>query len=248
MSQLSVQLVRLDARPLKVEALGPEYRIYGLSAHRQSGLLCLWIRRWQPAKAVVTDPAHYQEVAATVSGWEGDLLAGPEGLLTLVTDPQVDLVVSALVGAAGIEPTLAAVKAGKRVALANKESLVAAGAVIIPALKTSGATLLPVDSEHSAIFQCLQGQAPEDLQRIHLTASGGPFRQMSLEEMERITPEAALQHPTWQMGGKITVDSATMMNKGLEGSCSLVRSGHEQIKVAHSRIVHSLIELTMARS
>ncbi len=230
-----------------VEALGPDYRIYGLSAHRQSGLLAEQIKRWRPAKAVVTDPAHYQQVAAAVSGWEGELLAGPEGLLALVTDPQVDLVVSALVGAAGIQPTLAAVKAGKRVALANKESLVAAGAVIIPALAASGATLLPVDSEHSAIFQCLQGQAPENLQRIHLTASGGPFRQLSLPEMERITPEAALQHPTWQMGGKITIDSATMMNKGLEviEAHWLFGLDYERIRVViHPQsIVHSLIEM-----
>ncbi|NLW56726.1 MAG: 1-deoxy-D-xylulose-5-phosphate reductoisomerase [Firmicutes bacterium] len=230
-----------------VEALGPEYRIYGLSAHRQSGLLAEQIRRWRPAKAVVTDPEHYQKVAAAVSGWEGELLAGPEGLLALVTDPKVDLVVSALVGAAGIQPTLAAVQAGKRVALANKESLVAAGEVIIPALETSGATLLPVDSEHSAIFQCLQGSAKQDLQQIHLTASGGPFRQMSLTEMESITPEAALQHPTWQMGGKITVDSATMMNKGLEviEAHWLFGMEYERIKVViHPQsIVHSLIEM-----
>lgn len=230
-----------------VEALGAEYRIYGISAHNQSSLLVEQIKLLHPAKVVVTNPVHYQNVAAAISGWEGDLLSGPEGLIALVTDPQVDLVVSAIVGAAGIQPTLAAVNAGKKVALANKESLVAAGEVIVSTLKTKGATLLPVDSEHSAIFQCLQGSSKQALQQIHLTASGGPFRQMPLKEMERISPEAALHHPTWKMGGKITVDSATMMNKGLEviEAHWLFDVDYERIKVViHPQsVVHSLIEL-----
>ncbi|NLW59966.1 MAG: 1-deoxy-D-xylulose-5-phosphate reductoisomerase [Firmicutes bacterium] len=228
--------------------LASEFRVYGLSAHNQGVRLAELIREYRPAKAVVTNDQHYQGVLAATAGWDGELLSGPDGLLELVTDPAVDVVVSALVGAAGIRPTLAALQAGKKVALANKESLVAAGELIMAALKKDGpAQLIPVDSEHSAVFQCLQAVAAPDLQQIHLTASGGPFRDWTREEMKKVTPAAALAHPTWRMGGKITIDSATLMNKGLEviEAHWLFGLSYDRIKVViHPQsIVHSLIEL-----
>ncbi len=228
--------------------LHDEIEIYGLSAHTQTSMLAEQIRRYKPQKAVVTEPLQYSKTLSMVSGWDGQLLSGREGLLELVTDPEVDLVVSAVVGAAGIEPTLAALQAGKKVALANKESLVAAGEVIMEeASKSKGVILLPVDSEHSAIFQCLQGTKPKELKYIHLTASGGPFRQFSRDQMEEITPQAALAHPTWQMGGKITIDSATLMNKGLEviEAHWLFGLDYDRIRVViHPQsVVHSMIEM-----
>ena len=231
-----------------VENLAADYRIYGLTAHHQGALLSTQIRKFQPAKAVVTAAEQYQSVLAATPEWAGQLLAGPEGLIELVTDPAVDVVVSAVVGAAGIRPTLAALEAGKKVALANKECLVAAGELILAALeKEKNAALIPVDSEHSAIFQCLQAVAAPDLKQVHLTASGGPFRQFTTQQMEAITPEAALNHPTWQMGGKITIDSATLMNKGLEviEAHWLFGLSYDRIKVVvHPQsIIHSLIEL-----
>ncbi|NLY91025.1 MAG: 1-deoxy-D-xylulose-5-phosphate reductoisomerase [Firmicutes bacterium] len=233
------------------QALADRFRIYGLSAHNQGARLAEQIRRLSPAKAVVTNPEHYREVLTMTPGWPGELLSGPEGLLELVTDPAVDVVVSAMVGAAGIRPTLAALQAGKKVALANKETLVAAGEIIMAELAQDNqdhtVRLIPVDSEHSAIFQCLQAVQPAALKEVHLTASGGPFRQFTIEQMRTISPEAALAHPTWRMGGKITIDSATLMNKGLEviEAHWLFGLPYDRIQVViHPQsIVHSLIEL-----
>jgi 1-deoxy-D-xylulose-5-phosphate reductoisomerase len=197
---------------------------------------------------VVTAEELYQEVITATPAWAGQLLVGLEGLIELVTDPAVDVVVSALVGAVGIQPTLAALQAGKKVALANKECLVAAGELLLAALsKEKTAALIPIDSEHSAVFQCLQAVAAADLKQVHLTASGGPFRRFTTGQMEGITPEAALNHPTWQMGGKITIDSATLMNKGLEviEAHWLFGLPYDRIKVViHPQsVVHSFIEL-----
>lgn len=230
------------------QVLAAEFRVYGLTAHNRGDLLAAQIRKFRPAKAVVTNAQQSPVVTAATNGWEGELLTGPTGLIELVTDPAVDVVVSAVVGAAGIQPTLAALQAGKKVALANKETLVAAGELIMAALaKEPSARLIPVDSEHSAIFQCLQAIAEPDLKQVHLTASGGPFRNWTVEEMERVTPAAALAHPTWRMGGKITVDSATLMNKGLEviEAHWLFGLPYDRIKVViHPQsIIHSLIEL-----
>lgn len=145
-----------------------------------------------------------------------DLFAGGQALEDLVTSPEVDLVVMAMVGAQALGPTLAALKAGKDVALATKEVLVAGGEIVMHAARTSGARLLPVDSEHNAIFQCLQGDNEADVHKLILTASGGPFRQMAADKLAHVTPQQALRHPTWDMGAKVTIDSATLMNKGLE--------------------------------
>lgn len=176
------------------------------------------------------------------------VLAGLDGLSVLAALPEVDLVVSAVVGAVGISPTMAAVRAGKQIALANKETLVSAGAVIIPAARRYGAKLIPVDSEHSAIFQCLEGRDPRQIGRLILTASGGPFRQCRPEDLEHVSRDQALCHPNWRMGGKITIDSATMFNKGLE-----IIEAHWLFDVDYDRIsvvihpesiVHSMVELS----
>jgi 1-deoxy-D-xylulose-5-phosphate reductoisomerase len=175
-----------------------------------------------------------------------ELLAGPEGLASLVADVSADVVVSALVGAAGLVPTLAAIRAGRTIALANKETLVMAGALMTRAAREHGVRLLPVDSEHSALFQCLAGAAPREVRRLVLTASGGPFRGWARPALERVTVEQALRHPTWRMGAKITIDSATLMNKGLE-----VLEAHWLFGVPFERIdvvvhpqsiVHSMVE------
>ncbi|MBI3391652.1 MAG: 1-deoxy-D-xylulose-5-phosphate reductoisomerase [Nitrospirae bacterium] len=177
-----------------------------------------------------------------------EIVGGIEGLIRAAAHPEADLVVSAIVGAAGLVPTLAAIHAGKNVALANKETLVMAGEIVMAAARASGVRILPIDSEHSAIFQALAGHRPEDVSRIILTASGGPFRETPMEHLRRVTPRQALRHPTWKMGNKITIDSATLMNKGLE-----VIEAHwifglppERIDVLiHPQsIVHSLVEFT----
>ncbi|MFS8542948.1 MAG: 1-deoxy-D-xylulose-5-phosphate reductoisomerase [Limnochordales bacterium] len=173
--------------------------------------------------------------------------AGEAALVELVTRPDVDLVVMAMVGAGALVPTLAALEAGKDVALATKEVLVAGGSLVMEAARKSGARLLPVDSEHSAIFQCLQGEAPRAVARLILTASGGPFRSTPLEALPRVTPAQALRHPTWRMGAKVTVDSATLMNKGLEviEAHWLFGTPWDRIDVVvHPQsIVHSCVEL-----
>jgi 1-deoxy-D-xylulose-5-phosphate reductoisomerase len=175
-----------------------------------------------------------------------ELLGGPEGLASLAADVSADVVVSALVGAAGLVPTLAAIRAGRTVALANKEPLVMAGALMTRAAREHGVRLLPVDSEHSALFQCLAAAAPREVRRLVLTASGGPFRGWSRGALESVTVEQALCHPTWRMGAKITIDSATLMNKGLE-----ILEAHWLFGVPFERIdvvvhpqsiVHSMVE------
>lgn len=171
-----------------------------------------------------------------------------QGLQEMVQRDDVDLVLNAIVGAAGIIPTLAAIEAGKDVALANKETLVAAGSVVMAAVRKHQVRLLPVDSEHSAIFQCLQSVNSQHLHKVILTASGGPFRKSTIEELEAATVESALAHPTWNMGGKITIDSATLMNKGLEVIEARwlfdVPGEHIEVLVHPQSVVHSLVELT----
>ena len=173
-------------------------------------------REFRPRYAVVCDPAAFRAADRAAFPPETKLLRGEEGVARLVTDPEVDVVVSAVVGAAGLHGTWAAVDSGKTVALANKETLVVAGPLVTQLAAKRGAKLLPVDSEHSAVFQAMTGYAASDVARVVLTASGGPFRGKSAAELEAATPEQALRHPTWRMGPKITIDSATLMNKALE--------------------------------
>lgn len=244
----------IGASTLDVVARHPDrYRIFALSGHRRLSELADLCRRFQPVYAAVPDQASAEQLAALLQGAEGrpEILVGEGGLEAIAAHPQVDTVMAAIVGAAGLKPTLAAVKAGKRVLLANKEALVMSGALFIEAVQASGATLLPIDSEHNAIFQCLAdpatpGLARKGVRRILLTASGGPFRETPAEQLIGVTPDQACAHPKWSMGRKISVDSATLMNKGLEliEACWLFEATPEQVEVViHPQsVIHSLVD------
>lgn len=244
----------IGASTLDVVAQHPDrYQVFALSGHRRLAELADLCRRFQPSYAAVPDQASADQLVALLQGAEAapEILVGEEGLATIAAHPQVDTVMAAIVGAAGLRPTLAAVKAGKRVLLANKEALVMSGALFIEAVRTSGATLLPIDSEHNAIFQCLAdpaapGLARKGVRRILLTASGGPFRQTPADQLVDVTPAQACAHPKWSMGRKISVDSATLMNKGLEliEACWLFAAAPDQVEVVvHPQsVIHSLVD------
>lgn len=201
---------------LEVIASMPQrFHVQYLTANRNITLLREQIHRFRPRAVAVLEEGNASAVRQIVNG-STEVLVGEEGLREIVTRPDVDTVVSALVGFAGLKPTLWAVEAGKNVALANKETLVAAGELVMRMVREKGVRLLPVDSEHSAILQCLQGESLATVERLILTASGGPFLHLDQKDFETISVPQALNHPTWKMGTKITVDSATLMNKGLE--------------------------------
>jgi 1-deoxy-D-xylulose-5-phosphate reductoisomerase len=198
-----------------ISSLPQRLSALGFSGHRNLDLLQTQIARHRPRWVALTDDANFGEFdPAQLAGAE--LLFGDDGIRRMVSDPETDIVVSAIVGAAGLNGTWAALEAGKTVALANKETLVVAGPLVMRLARERSAQLLPVDSEHSAVFQALAGCKPGEIRRIVLTASGGPFRGRCRAELENVTPDDALRHPTWRMGPKITVDSATLMNKALE--------------------------------
>jgi len=199
-----------------IASSGGLFRPHLLAAHTSVGPLLEQARIHRPCWVVVTDPAAAATIGATALPAGTQLAVGPEALDDLVRAPEVDRVVSAIVGAAGLRSTLAALDAGKTVALANKETLVMAGPLVMRLAAERGAVLLPVDSEHSAIHQALRSGTADEVVRVILTASGGPFRTAPRESLETVTPQEALRHPTWSMGPKITIDSATMMNKALE--------------------------------
>lgn len=231
---------------LEVIAAFPDrFRVAYLTAHRNIDLLQEQIQHFRPRGVVVQDGTHASRLQKLIGG-NVEVLAGEEALEEIVCREDVDLVLSALVGFAGVRPTLAAVTAGKNVALANKEALVVAGELIMRAVREHGARLLPVDSEHSAILQCLQGEDVRRVERLILTASGGPFLDLPPEDLASVTVEAALNHPTWKMGTKITIDSATLMNKGLEVIEAFWLFGlpPEKIDVViHPQsIIHSMVE------
>lgn len=229
---------------LEVAGRHPErFDVVGLAANRSVDDLLLQAQRFEPRKVVVVDEEAHAGARERLGGRGA---AGREALLDLAEDPEVDVVLNALVGSAGLEPTLRALRAGKRVALANKESLVAGGDLVMNAAREGGGELIPVDSEHSAILQCLEGYHLSSVERIVLTASGGPFRGLDREALERVRPEEALEHPTWSMGAKITVDSATLANKALE-----VIEAHFLYDISYDRldavihpqsIIHSFVE------
>ncbi len=239
---------------LDVIARHPDrFAVVALAAHRNWQKLAALCRRFRPAWAAMLDPnaARALESALAADGTRTRVLAGARGLAEIAALPDVDTVLAAIVGAAGLEPTLAAARTGKRILLANKEALVIGGAWFIQAAREGGATLLPIDSEHNAIFQCLPAgyagtPGAAGVRRILLTASGGPFRELPLAELARVTPEQACAHPNWTMGRKISVDSATMMNKGLEviEAHWLFGMPREAIDVViHPQsVVHSLVE------
>nr|WP_201983630.1 1-deoxy-D-xylulose-5-phosphate reductoisomerase [Hymenobacter rubidus] len=223
------------------------FQVAVLSAQRQWELLARQALEFRPAVVVIGDEAFYQPLKAALAGQpETQVLAGAAALAEVVTRPEIDIVLTALVGYAGLLPTVAAIRAGKDIALANKETLVVAGELITGLIKKHNVRLLPVDSEHSAIFQCLVGEAQNPVEKIILTASGGPFRGRSALEMESVTKAQALRHPNWDMGAKITIDSASLMNKGLEviEAKWLFGLTNEQIDVVvHPQsIVHSLVQ------
>jgi 1-deoxy-D-xylulose-5-phosphate reductoisomerase len=229
-----------------VERFPDRFRAVALAAGRNVELLAEQVRRHEPELVSVADEASAAELRARVPGYAGTILAGAEGPLAVATHPGADIVLSALVGALGLEPTLAAIDAGKDVALANKEVLVVAGALVTRAARARGVRLLPVDSEHNAIFQALHGHNPAEVRRLILTASGGPFLRHTSAELASVTRADALKHPTWKMGPKITIDSATLMNKGLE-----VIEAHWLFDVPPERIdvvihpqsiIHSMVE------
>ncbi|MBO2925931.1 1-deoxy-D-xylulose-5-phosphate reductoisomerase [Metapseudomonas otitidis] len=258
------------SRPLRVSVLGAtgsiglstldviarhpqRYEVFAISGFsRLTELQALCIRH-RPRFAVVPDAsaARVLQDALISAGLDTRVLSGEAGLCEIAAHPDVDAVMAAIVGAAGLRPTLAAVEAGKRVLLANKEALVMSGALFIQAVRRHGAVLLPIDSEHNAIFQCLPGDYGRGLvqvgvRRILLTASGGPFRETPLEALANVTPEQACAHPNWSMGRKISVDSASMMNKGLEliEACWLFDAAPSQVEVViHPQsVIHSLVD------
>ena len=237
----------IGEQTLEVAAAFPErFQIVALAAGRRVEKLAEQVRRFQPALVSVAEPDAALALKGQLGGDAPEIAVGDAGLRAVAT-ADADLVVSALVGAVGLAPTLAAIRAGHDVALANKEVMVMAGALVLREVKARGVRLLPVDSEHSAIFQVLAGQRPQDLLRIVLTASGGPFRTWTAERIAGASVDEALAHPNWSMGPKITIDSATLMNKGLEviEARWLFDTKPERIDVVvHPQsVVHSLVEL-----
>ncbi|ARU62491.1 1-deoxy-D-xylulose-5-phosphate reductoisomerase [Tumebacillus avium] len=228
-----------------VQSHPEEFRVATLAAGRNIDLLLLQIEQFRPEIVSVADEAGRDAVRARF-GSQVEVLTGLEGLIACATHPDVDVVVTAVVGSVGLLPTMKALEAGKDIALANKETLVAAGHLVMELAQAKGCAILPVDSEHSAIYQCLHRERPVDVDRIILTASGGSFRDKTREEMQVATVSGALNHPNWAMGAKITVDSATLMNKGLEviEAHWLFGMPYDRIDVVvhPESIVHSLVE------
>lgn len=237
----------IGTQTLDVMAEYPEcFRASLLAAHRNWELLADQARRFRPRAVVIADESLMPRLKEAIDGTGVKVYGGDRAIEELAADPAHDTVVAAMVGYSGLPSVLAAARAGKRIALANKETLVAAGELVTRLCREHGAELLPVDSEHSAIFQCLQGEAPEAVSRIILTASGGPFRTCTIDELETKTPADALRHPNWDMGAKVTIDSASMMNKGFEMiearwlfSCP---PEHIAVAVHPQSIVHSMVE------
>ena len=234
-------LAVVDAHPARLQ-------VAALAAGDNASALAEQIARYRPSVAAIATVTGADRLRAALGAVPTQVVAGPEGLVAVATRPDVDIVLCASAGTAGLEAVLAAIEAGKTIALANKEVLVMAGELVTEAARRRGVSILPVDSEHNAIHQCLHGRHPGEVRRLILTASGGPFRELTPGELERVGPEAALRHPTWQMGRKITIDSATLMNKGLEviEAHWLFGVGPDRIDVViHPQsIVHSLVELT----
>ena len=229
-----------------IDSLGPEYEIIALSAHSKVELLAEQAMRYKPEFVAITNSDYAEELRDFIGDLDVEILAGSDGLIKIAELQDVDIVLTAVVGAAGLPAVLAAAKKGKRLAIANKEPLVIAGELLRHAIEKNGGVILPVDSEHSAIFQAMQSGSKEEINKIILTASGGPFRQANHEDIQNVTLEQALAHPVWEMGPKITIDSATMMNKAFE-----IIEAHwlfdipvEKIEVLihPESIVHSIVE------
>lgn len=237
----------IGTQALEVIEAYPEYfSLEVITAGKNAALLIEQAKKYQPNSVVITEESLYQEVKDAL--WQEDIhvYSGSESLCQVVESSEVDTVLTALVGYAGLKPTLRAIEAGKTIALANKETLVVAGELVTKLAREKGVNIYPVDSEHSAIFQCLVGEFHNPIEKIYLTASGGPFRGWSLEQLQAVKREQALKHPNWSMGAKITIDSATLMNKGLEviEAKWLFNLTPDQIDViVHPQsIVHSIVQ------
>lgn len=221
------------------------FRVIAIAARDEVSLLQEQVQKYKPLAVAVFDPGAYRELKEKI-GDQCKVLGGIDGMCELSSLPQADTVLVAVSGAVGIKPTLAAIRTHKRIALANKETLVAAGDIVMRLAGEENVAIIPVDSEHSAVFQCLQGESSY-LKKVWLTASGGPFRDFSADELERVTVDMALKHPNWSMGPKITIDSASLMNKGLE----VIEAHHLfnvdydliQVLVQRESIIHSMVEL-----
>ncbi len=222
------------------------FKVEVLTAMNQADLLISQAIQYKPSHVVIGDESKYESVKTALSGLNIVVLAGAKSLEEVVTLNSVDIVLTALVGYAGLLPTVKAIQAGKPIALANKETLVVAGGLIMPLAKKMGVPILPVDSEHSAIFQCLMGESHNPIEKIILTASGGPFRGFTKDQLANVTRAQALKHPNWTMGAKITIDSASLMNKGLEVIEAAwlfdVEASQIEVVVHPQSIVHSLVQ------
>ncbi|HLI14050.1 MAG TPA: 1-deoxy-D-xylulose-5-phosphate reductoisomerase [Alphaproteobacteria bacterium] len=256
--------VRAPSKPRRITVLGStgsvgcntldliernrdRFEVVALTARSRVDLLAEQARNFRPALAVIADESRYAELRSQLAGTGIEVAAGMDAVVEASRRP-ADWVMAAIVGAAGLEPTMAAIERGAVVGLANKETLVCAGQIVMKAIAENGATLLPVDSEHSAIFQVIDFEQPEAIERIILTASGGPFRQVHPSQLHSVTPAQAVAHPNWMMGAKISVDSATMMNKGLEvieaAHLFPVATDRIEIVVHPQSVIHSMVEYT----
>ena len=207
----------IGTQTLDVVRQHPEaFSVYALTAHRSVDMLIQQALEFNPAVVCIADEAYYPRLREALSDLPIQVMAGEKAIAEMVTMPEIDVVVAAMVGYAGLRPTIEAIRAKKTIALANKETLVVAGEIICRLAQRYKVNILPVDSEHSAIFQCLVGESRDSIEKLLLTASGGPFRTYTYEQMQHVTAAQALQHPNWEMGAKITIDSASMMNKGFE--------------------------------
>ena len=239
----------IGTQTLEVVAAYPErYEVYALCAHRSIDKLIQQARTFHPEVVCIADETLYPALCEALSDLEIKVWAGEDAIAQMVTMPSIDVVVAAMVGYAGLRPTIEAIKAGKTIALANKETLVVAGEIICALAQQYHAPILPVDSEHSAIFQSLVGEDHSEIEKILLTASGGPFRTYTLEQMRQVTAADALRHPNWEMGAKITIDSSTMMNKGFEVIEAKWLFGVPvdkiEVLVHPQSIVHSAVQFT----
>lgn len=236
----------IGTQTLDVVREHPEFKVTSLSCGRNINLLEEQIREFQPAFVSVSDEKNALDLRSRIRDTKTKVYSGMEGLIAVAEDPDSELLITGIVGMLGIRPTIAAIKAGKKIALANKETLVTAGHLIMPLAKECNVPILPVDSEHSAIFQSLQGNAENKIHRIYLTASGGPFRTKSIEEMKNAKLEDVLKNPNWDMGAKVTIDSAGMINKGLEvmeaGWLFNVKREDILVLVHPESILHSAVE------
>ena len=236
----------IGTQTLEVARTNQDIEVTALAAGRNIALLEQQIREFRPKLAAVWDEEDAKTLRTAVKDLDVRVLSGMDGLIEVCTEPSAEIVVTAIVGMIGIRPTIAAMEAGKDIALANKETLVTAGHIIMPLAERTGVKILPVDSEHSAIFQCLNGETHNKIHKILLTASGGPFRGRTREQMMDIQVEDALKHPNWTMGRKITIDSSTMVNKGLEVMEAKwlfgVSMDQVQVVVQPQSVIHSMVE------